>query len=157
MNIFVTDEDPVRAAINLDDKRLVKMVLETSQLLSTALHNLGYWTQGLYRPTHANHPCTLWAGESEGNFDWLVRHGHGLAVEYAYRFGKTHKSRDVIALAQDQARLVPFDTLDMTPFKNCTDIKRPGDIVEIYREYMRSKWDKDLNPRWTKCFEPDWR
>lgn len=34
MNIFITDPAPTVSAIALDNRRLVKMVLETAQLLS---------------------------------------------------------------------------------------------------------------------------
>ena len=66
MNIFVTDEDPVKSAQTLCDKHVVKMVLESAQMLSTA------WRQwdpeaseerGLYKAAHPNHPCTKWVYE----------------------------------------------------------------------------------------------
>jgi hypothetical protein len=37
MNIFVTSDCPKLSAQALDNKRVVKMVLETAQLLSTAI------------------------------------------------------------------------------------------------------------------------
>ena len=69
MNIFVVDIDPSKAAQSLCDKHVVKMVLETAQILSTI-------SGGPYRPTHANHPCVLWAGATKRNYLWLVEHGH---------------------------------------------------------------------------------
>ncbi len=44
MNIFVSDENPEKAAKNLDDKRVIKMILESTQLLCTAvnIHNDRY-------------------------------------------------------------------------------------------------------------------
>ena len=67
MNIFYVDENPELAARYHGDKHVVKMVLETAQLLSTAHHVLdGDENQfcqkasdrGLYRPSHANHPSS---------------------------------------------------------------------------------------------------
>lgn len=161
MNIFVSDEDPVLAAKNLDDRRLVKMVLETGQLLSSALYRLGCWHEHLYRPTHLNHPCTVWTSKSRGNFDWLVRHGHGLNDEYSRRFRYGigyHKSLRVIVGASETMKRCQLDVVDMTPFKNCTTVSDPDlTIVERYRQYLKLKWEAD-GPlaRWTKSSRPEW-
>ena len=40
MNIFFLDPDPATAASYHNDKHVVKMVLETAQMLSTAHHML---------------------------------------------------------------------------------------------------------------------
>lgn len=157
MNIFATSSDPVKAAQYLDDRRLVKMVLETGQLLSGALYKLGYWKACLYKPTHLNHPCTIWARKSRGNFLWLVRHGQALAGEYEYRFLREHKSlfviREAAKIFNDECRL---DVLGMTPFANCTGIRGPGTTVSKYRKYMTTvKW-VDSNPVWTRRGRPDW-
>ena len=84
MNIFVTDPDPVVSAQCLPDKHVVKMPLETCQMLSIVAsaswgHGYGHlpkkktgtWyatAKGAFR----NHPCTIWAQE---NFRWLIKHG----------------------------------------------------------------------------------
>ena len=52
MNIFYLDPDPVAAAQMQCDKHVVKMALETAQILSTVLG-------GPYKPTHAKHPSVL--------------------------------------------------------------------------------------------------
>ena len=76
MNIFFVHKDPVIAAQSLCDKHVVKMVLETAQILCTAIHNSSNGDiKPPYRPTHKNHPCVKWAGLSGANFDWLYRHG----------------------------------------------------------------------------------
>ncbi|MBN2080871.1 hypothetical protein JW859_01565 [bacterium] len=106
MNIFVLHTDPVRAARYHCDRHVVKMTLETAQLLSTALavENPAQAAQlqatGLiYKPTHQNHPCSRWAAESLANFRWLARLGLALADEYSYRYsGRVHKSSAVIEL-----------------------------------------------------------
>jgi len=59
MNIFVTSNCPKLSAQALDNKRVVKMVLETAQLLSTAIFiNSTITYDNLYKPTHVKHPCT---------------------------------------------------------------------------------------------------
>ena len=68
MNIFVTNDCPIISAQALDNKRVVKMVLETAQLLSTAIFinsNVAY--DNIYKATHIKHPCTIWAASTIGN------------------------------------------------------------------------------------------
>ena len=94
MNVFVVDEDPCLAARALGDRHVVKMVLESAQIMCTVASRLGHVVP--YRPTHVNHPCVVWARESAGNWRWLVAHARALAVEYEFRYGRRHKSLDVI-------------------------------------------------------------
>ena len=89
MQIIILDTNPIIAAQYQADKHCVKMVLETAQILSTI-------AGGPYKPTHQKHPCVLWAGQNRTNFNWLCRHGLALAHEYTRRYGKRHKSQDVI-------------------------------------------------------------
>ena len=69
MNIFYLDEDTEICAQYHCDKHVVKMILEYAQILCTVLHELGQ--EAPYRPTHRNHPCTVWARESLDNWIWL--------------------------------------------------------------------------------------
>ena len=62
MNIFVLHDDPVVAAQMMCDKHVVKMILESNQMLSTVARKYGH--DAPYRSTHAKHPCTLWTGDS---------------------------------------------------------------------------------------------
>jgi len=158
MNIFASDTDPVKAAQNLDDKRVVKMVLESAQILCAALYNLGYWKSNLYKPTHVNHPCVKWAGRSRGNFHWLVLHGLALNEEYKERFFSIypHKSTSVILSCAEIIKGVPLDELGMTPFANCTNISGNISTVKKYRAYLsQTKW-RGSNAKWTVRGKPSW-
>lgn len=95
MNIFVLSFDPRIAAEHHCDKHVVKMILETAQLLYCA-----HWAtdasklpEGAYRKTHTNHPCAIWTRESIDNYRWLCALGIALCDEYTFRYGKTHKTR----------------------------------------------------------------
>ena len=73
------------------DKHVVKMILETAQLLSTA-----HWLtggEGPYRATHKNHPSTIWARSNKSNYMWLCELGIELCKEYTHRYGKIHKTQ----------------------------------------------------------------
>jgi hypothetical protein len=94
MNIFVVDTDPQVAARSLCDKHVIKMILESSQLLCTAFHELGVdFISPAYflKATHRNHPCAIWTRETAGNYLWLARHNLALCGEYTFRYGKIHK------------------------------------------------------------------
>jgi hypothetical protein len=162
MNIFACDYDPVTAAKCLDDRRVVKMVLETAQLLSGALYLLGYWNYNLYKPTHLNHPCTRWVIKSRGNFDWLVRHGLALGSEYSRRFHYgtlvQHKSVPVILEAKKAFERCPLDVLELTEFYNATTITGDIPVVEKYRKYLTEvKWKNDGDKaRFTDSVRPNW-
>jgi hypothetical protein len=131
MNIFVLDTNPVTAARMQCDKHVVKMVLETAQILSTV-------AGGPYKPTHANHPCVLWAGRSVVNFNWLLQHGRALCEEYTLRYGRRHKCQDVIELINSQPIKLP-------PFRYCEFVQcmpeelRMSDPVDAYRKYYHTK------------------
>lgn len=133
MNIFVLDTDPALAAVAQCDKHVVKMPLETAQLLCTTAALNGA-TDVRYKPTHRNHPCAIWARTSRANFDWLTAHGVALADEYTRRYGKTHASKSVIVDAIRHRVVIPDGAL--TPFAQAMpDAYRAVDVVAAYRAY----------------------
>ena len=113
MNIFVLHGDPAKAAHMMCDKHVVKMILESNQMLSTVARARGH--DAPYRSTHANHPCTLWAGTSYENWSWLVKHSRALCTEYTSRYGRIHKSQAVTEWAEDLDIKLP--PIGQTPFR----------------------------------------
>ena len=96
MNIFVLDRDIRRCAQAHCDLHVSKMVLESVQMLCTALNSKGFETP--YRSTHAKHPCTLWVGDSFDNFQWLAELAVELNREFLFRYerDKDHASIAVL-------------------------------------------------------------
>jgi hypothetical protein len=84
MNIFYLDTNIQLCSEYHCDKHVVKMILEYAQILCTVLHESG--ESAPYRPTHKNHPCVLWAGESIENWKWLRDLANALNTEYKFRF-----------------------------------------------------------------------
>lgn len=161
MNIFVSDPDPVISAKNLDDKRVNKMILESAQMLCTALHEHGASHLAKYKATHKNHPCNIWARQTQDNYWWLFRHFKALSDEYTFRTGKTHKSyKDCSKDLVFGLNFVPVGNL--TPFPNCAarqdmniNYKHLSDVHEAYRLYLIDRWANDkLKPKWTKRHRP---
>lgn len=146
MNIFVLDVDPFYAAKAHCDKHVPKMILESAQMLSTVLG-------GPYKPTHANHPCTLWVAESRANAEWLWELMGALDIEYATRWHKdvSHKSYDAMRPWFKEIKKMSGKTL--TPFAQAMpDEFKNDNAVEAYRAYYRSKpfvsWNKGPEPTW---------
>lgn len=153
VNIFATDRDPVIAARNLCDKHVVKMVLETTQILCTVAHLQG--VSAPYRPTHEKHPCVLWANSTYGNWLWLSAHGHAILYQYKIRFGKKHKSAGAFFWCLEHPDAFP-KTGDLEPFVQAIPEKYRGpDAVEAYRRYYIAEkarfatWRLPASP-------PDW-
>lgn len=158
MNIFVLDRDPIAAARQQCDKHVVKMVLETAQLLSVA-HRLGPHAddplvEGLYKVTHQNHPCALWARETNANYVWLEIHLHGLLEEYTRRYKKVHKvEREILPLLVRLPNPAPTGLL--TPFPQAMpDEYRDEDAVVAYRRYYVA--EKAAIASWRTGSIPGW-
>ena len=92
MNIFYLDEDPKLAAIYQYNKHVVKMILESAQMLCTAHHVYGNSDDVPYKKAHLNHPSTIWTRENSLHYDWLYEHMIALGKEYTKRYGKEHLS-----------------------------------------------------------------
>jgi hypothetical protein len=133
------------------DKHVVKMIVETAQLLCGAHHMTGSWAQ--YKLSHKNHPCAIWTRESIENYIWLSKLGVELCREYTRRYNKIHKSEAVINWCVNNIPALPHIT--MTEFRLAMpDIcKITNDPVENYREYyIREKhsfctWKTNV-PEW---------
>ncbi|MCK9503363.1 MAG: pyrimidine dimer DNA glycosylase/endonuclease V [Porticoccaceae bacterium] len=152
MNIFVLDTNIAKCARYHCDQHVVKMILESVQLLCTALNKKGFVTP--YKSTHQNHPCVLWVEESYSNFVWLQKLTVALNKEYQYRYQtrKDHKSMVVLA---DIAAWV-YEDIGLTPFAQAMpeQYKIPGDAVAAYRAFYRG--EKMHFARWTRRRIPRW-
>jgi len=158
MNIFVTDHCPIQSARNLPDKHIVKMPLETCQMLAIIYSDWYYGVGKLYkkdgtpyatkRGAFRSHPCTIWAAANQYNLAWLIRHGFALCDEYQMRYNKTHTCEDVIHQA---VRIYNrcFDETVRTAYHKVTDFTRAMpehikfdttiDTITAYKQYLNTK------------------
>ena len=154
MNIFIIDTDPIIAAQQQCNKHVVKMVVESAQLLVTAFPA---GTMG-YKHTHFNHRCARWMRESQQNFRWLLAHAVALCEEYTKRYDRTHKTEGIIDNMLDvkpdlpDIGLTPFARAIKEPWKTMT-MNMP--IVEAYRHYYIG--DKARFAKWApRASAPLW-
>lgn len=151
MNIFILAEHPETAAKMQHDKHVVKMVLESTQMLCSAF-DPEY--EPPYKRAYYNHPCTVWARTSQENYEWLLLHGLSLAIEYSYRYNKTHASEKVINWCFNN-----YESLIDFPEKGKTenalampDIYKTDNAVESYQRYYLG--EKVENAKYTKRNPP---
>lgn len=161
MNIFAVHECPVESARALPDKLIVKMPLETAQMLSTAHRYLSpsayCQEKGLYKKAYFNHPCTVWARETHENYRWLLLHFITLCEEYYIRYGRNHASWTKL---WHGLKIFPMDIKKgpLTDFAQAMPLeyKDPKNHINAYRNYMiaekhYAKWEKGTNkPKWWK-------
>lgn len=165
MNIFYTHRSPRKCARSLDDVRLRKMVLETAQMLCTALNVQAGKKVTPYSNAHEHNRLTKWAMVPQ-NWIWLWDLGMELGREYHYRFGKMHASFMVIQMLVEIAPAEwPRKAKHPERFVNATRNKKLGlsythilPVKKAYRKYLRRRWKLDVRPpQWTKRGPPSWK
>ena len=176
MNIFYIDHDPAQAAQWMVDKHVVKMILESAQLLSTA-HRLldGIEVEGksatgrkarrwvladerdpiIYQATHINHPSAVWCRQSVENYNWLVDHFFALMGEYTHRYGKQHKCYGELSymLQSPPHKLKDWDWTPM-PSAMADEYIISEDALTNYRNYYIL--GKVRMHKWTNRQPPEW-
>lgn len=152
MNIFVLDTDIEACARGHCDRHVGKMILESTQILCTALNKKGHETP--YRSTHVNHPCVLWVEQSRDNFRWLVQLAHALNREYRWRYDRDRDHGSVAVLQAIEHH--EFDSRGLTPFVQAMPdkYKVPGDAVTAYRRFYIG--EKARFATWRKRGAPAW-
>jgi hypothetical protein len=155
MNIFYLDEDVEKAARGHLDKHVVKMPLETAQILCTACHLNGV-KDVPYKETHKKHPCVKWAAESKENIEWLWTFGMALCEEYTHRYEKTHACEGkVFEWFSKKEPLTAFPKKRKTKHPMAMPEQyKSSDPVDSYRRYYRE--EKRRIAEWTKRDPPEW-
>ena len=160
----MTDRDPVVAAQSLPDRHIVKMPVETVQMLVSAClrHDIqpkvitkaGTHHKGGYH----KHPCTVWAGDTSQNALWLLHHGFALCHEYTKRYGKVHFAQGQLATLADPVHFdLPLNGFTSPAQAMPEHCKHPDPVV-AYRNCIQDK----LNTRpgvfvWNKgTAMPNW-
>jgi hypothetical protein len=119
------------------DKHVIKMILETCQMLCSVWHVIDP-EHNLYIPcyklAHKNHPCSIWVRRSKDNYKWLCKLGIELCNEYTYRYGKKHKSEEYIL---DLSKYIPpISGIGFTkPVQAMPDMYKEDDTISAYHHY----------------------
>ena len=171
MNIFVLDRNFQKCAEYHCDKHIVKQILESFQMLGSAVIRHGATVDMMpltksgtpLKGGYHNHPCTIWTGDSRENYKWLCNMAIAMCVEYTVRYGKIHSCEKGIRHLYNMADIIPSG--DMTEFaiaisddKICrkeVECFSELDAVQQYRFYYIydkpfAKWKLGNIPKWFK-------
>lgn len=157
MNIFVLDNNVKKCAEYHCDKHVVKMILESAQMICTVHHqhpNTDTEYDIPYKQTHVNHPCNRWLRDSLANYLWLVDLTKSLNDEYKYRYehDSNHKSYDAIK----DLPIPDLPDLPMTRWARAMpeECKIGDDVVKSYRKYYQQEKKSILS--FKKREKPEW-
>ena len=158
MNIFYLDRDPKIAAQLACDKHVVKMILESAQMLCTAHRVLDGDEPadhgGMYKMVHKNHPSTIWTRTSEMNYQWHWRYFDSLLKEYTHRYGKHHATERLRWILRISPINIDKDAPFSDPPQCMPETCKGGDTVSAYQTYYIL--EKSSFARWTKRPVPEW-
>tara|TARA_R100000406_G_scaffold96190_1_gene93141 strand:- start:6918 stop:7448 length:531 start_codon:yes stop_codon:yes gene_type:complete len=172
MNIFVLDENPIVAAEMHCDKHVPKLIVETAQMMASALRRHGATDEVMpiaqtsgkpYKGGYHNHPCTIFVGDTHMNYLWTAHLGIALCREYQKRFQRTHACQAPIYQMMDLFHMIPIGGL--TEFARAFQKDNPDmddlydtskfTAVEAYRQYYLrgkahfAKWERGTPaPSW---------
>lgn len=159
MNIFYLSNDPTECAQLHVDKHVVKMILETAQLLSNAHHMLDgdQVIKPIYKLTHKNHPSAIWVRASISHYIWLHGLLKALCKEYTYRYEKVHKveREGLLDILEIPPKNIPNEKWLSDPTPAMPDqYKQPGNVIQSYKNYYIgaksgfANWKKRNVPAW---------
>jgi hypothetical protein len=153
MNIFYVQSDPVQAAKDLTDQHVLKMGIESAQMLATA-----HWMNGSFAPykkAHVNHPSTKWTRESIQHYRWLAKHAKAILQEFTARYGNVHKTEQIVDWLIDNEPNI--EDRGFVPPPQCMpeEYKNP-DTIAAYRNFYikdklgvkKLKYGKSSPPNW---------
>lgn len=157
MQIFLLDKDPAKAAQALSDVHVIKMCLETAQILSTIL-KIKAIDRPFYlpKPYNTKHPV-ITAVDTPAKLNWLVEYNLELQLEYHRRFNKLHAYFQIHHIYANKLYTygVAADCSGMARvFTNFTTDK--PDLIEAHRCYYRFKKTQIKRWKYTRSEEPKW-
>jgi hypothetical protein len=159
MNIFFLNWNPRKAAEYHCDKHVVKMIIETAQLLYTA-----HWVletpnmpSNAYKLSHKNHPSAIWARESLSNYLWLCSLGWWLCKEYQFRYGETkvHKTEAHILWLLNNHPKIHIQAITTVRQAMPDEYKMPDPIEAYQKYYIEAKLKKRGIVKYTKREAPE--
>lgn len=168
MNLFTISNNTKECVKNLDDVLLRKTIVESAQMLSTAIRmneKIKEFPEQIYKKYNANEEHNVWVRESKYNFKWTFMYLMDALLEYQYRFGKVHDTFNIAKLLGQYEDYFPL--VEMTPFTrkfnqsydNYNELMEMTDTFKAYKTYLVTKWkfetEKGKAPIWTNREIPE--
>lgn len=170
MNLYTISDNPVLCIQSLDDFLLTRTIVESAQLLSTAIQEneaIKVKPEGIYKSFNPSETHNVWIRESKYNYKWVFLYFIEGLKEFKRRTGKNHKAWDVSRNLMEYETYFP--DIPMTPFprkfkkelSQYDELMNMKDTFEAYRNYLNIRWDEMITegrePSWTNCEKPSWR
>lgn len=157
MQLYILDRDPRRAVTYLADVHIIKMCLETAQIIAGVIHNLHLpQVPGMLKMYNPAHPV-IKAVDTPEKLNWVLIYNWNLQCEYLFRFGKRHACFDLSIRCFDGVWQPQFgmscENLARS-FKNFSSDK--CDIVLAFREYYKFKKSRIKRWKYSRRSEPGW-
>ena len=154
MNIFHLHKVPKVCAKYHCDKHVVKMILETAQMLSTAYRKHCGDDDKLYKSAYPKHPMTIWVGASGDNFFWTIKLLDQLLYQYTVRYKKVHSTIKISNLFHGRYKLWHGWKTEFTPPPQCMPDKyKHKSYITAYRQYYIG--EKKRFAKYTEVDTPD--
>lgn len=159
MNVFFLDNNPIKCAQYHFDKHVVKMILEYTQILSTAKALLDEnllseeIKSQLWGPIRINHPSVIWGRQSAENYIWLYNLLCALLDEYTHRYNKQHTCERFRELLKQPPQNIKTDSFT-PPYLAMPEEYRQECAIASYRTYYQK--GKSHLAKWTKREIPHW-
>jgi hypothetical protein len=182
VNIFLLSKDPMQAAQQMCDRHINKMIVESCQMMSTAMRSIfpvTYKTfqemrdapESLFRfpapfdigTGHYNHPCTMWVRKNEMNLSWLASHTQALIQEKRKRWDTSHLYSEFVSIMETSSPKDSISIHSFTPVFSIPVLKQLANRsgyqnldaqVVLYRMYYVLEKYKIARWEWTPT--PTW-
>ena len=135
MNIFYLHQNPEVAAKAMCNKHIVKMILESAQMLSTAHQILDGESDEYYKAAYVNHPSSVWVRQSSRHYQWLYEHFVYLNMEYSNRYNRTHMTYRKLNEKLSELPANISDNGFVEPPCAMPDIYKCDTAIMSYRQY----------------------
>lgn len=154
MNVFLPYESFKKCAQVLDDRRLIKQILECKQIIAM---NERKKEDDSYSSPYLNHPVVKHYANQEHH---IVEYALEMCREYEFRFNRFHTYHYYFI-----HKMRPFEN-EFSPIyaegsKNSPlSIRRYDELVySLFRMKLTKKWNEDVRknrcPKWTNRPEPE--
>lgn len=146
MNLFLPEETISESVKALDDRRLIKQILECKTILDVANKT---------KNGYARHPVVTYYKDYPY---FIAEYGYMACLEYWYRTKKNHKYNHYFLYKSLMSCVVypqPFYCEGSKTDPNC--IRTTENTVELFRKKLCKKWNNDkYSPKWTNRQPPEW-
>lgn len=143
MNLFMPTYSIYSSVMCLDDKRLLKQILECKTI---------YNVYNRLSTGYSHHPVVKHYTQDTDHFNFAMYYAAQCCVEYTYRFSKFHRYHELFMMITQNAKFKNLDPIYVEGARSTTD---PKEVVESFKVKLNKKWSiSKTPPKWTRRSPP---